>query len=38
VARDAVILAGRRGEASDTARALIEAALRHGGNWNTVCP
>jgi hypothetical protein len=38
VARDAAVLAGRRGEASHTARALIETALLRGGNWNTVCP
>jgi hypothetical protein len=36
VARDAVTLFGRRGEASDAARGLLETALLHGANRNTV--
>jgi hypothetical protein len=36
VARDAVTLFGRRGEASDAAGAVLETALLHGGNCNTV--
>jgi hypothetical protein len=38
LAGDAVTLAGRRGDASDAARALFEAALLRGANWNTVWP
>jgi hypothetical protein len=36
VVRDAVTLLGRRGEASDAARGVLETALLHGGNLNTV--
>jgi hypothetical protein len=37
VARTAVTLAGRRGEAWETARALLETALLRGGEWHMVC-
>jgi hypothetical protein len=36
LARAAVFLAGQRGEASDTAEALLETALRQTGSWTTV--
>jgi hypothetical protein len=38
VARDAVVLSGLRGEASDAAPLLIEAALRQSESWTTVQP